>query len=188
MILEGFSEYTKDVALVSYSDLQGDLKLKEEYLRWLNDFEVITPIISPELMKIKTMDFIEKSFQRFTSEDCQGFFIKYKPLNDFIGTIKLDNINLINKTGELGIMIGAKKVWNRQIGTKASLILMEYAFNTLNLHKVWGGTDEHNIAMQKLFLKLGFQPEGRLRKVNFQNEQYSDNFYYGILSDEYKNL
>lgn len=185
MILEGFSEFTNDVALVSFEDLQDDLKLKEQYLGWLNDMEVVAPILSPELMQIKDMDFIEKSFQRFTSKDCQGFFIKYKPLNIFVGTIKLDKINQTNNSAELGIMIGAKEVWNKKIGTKASLILMNYAFNTLNLHKVWGGTDEHNISMQKLFLKLGFQKEGQLRKVNFQNQQYSDNFYYGILASEY---
>lgn len=183
MILTGAPD--NDVVLVSYKDLENDLKLKERYLRWLNDFEVVTPIISPELMKVKDMSFIEESFRRFTREDSQGFFIKHVPANSYVGTIKLDKLNLNNKSAELGLMIGEKGLWNKQIGSKAAAVLLKYAFEDLHLHKVWGGTDEYNIAMQKLFLKAGFKQEGRLRQVNYFNGRYSDNFYYGILREEY---
>ncbi|HBM15429.1 MAG TPA: hypothetical protein DD381_03660 [Lentisphaeria bacterium] len=188
MILTDDSEFTADIALVSYQDLADDLKLREKYLQWLNDFEVVAPIISPELIKVKDMSFIEESFRRFTKEEAQGFFIKYHPFDDYVGTIKLDKINQKNKSGELGLMIGEKSLWNKQIGSKATAILLKYAFEYLQLHKVWGGTDEHNIAMKKLFLKAGFKLEGRLRQVNCSNGIYSDNFYYGIISEEYFEL
>lgn len=185
MILHGYSEFTRDVALVSYKDLENDQQLKEKYLQWLNDFDVVAPIISPELMKVKDADFIEESFRRFTRENSQGFFIKCQPIDDYVGTIKLDKINQNSKSAELGLMIGEKNLWGKQVGTKAAAILMKYAFETLQLHKIWGGTDEYNVAMQKLFLKLGFKQEGRLRQVNYFKDRYSDNLYYGILDDEY---
>jgi len=185
VILTGYPDFAHDIVLVSYKDCEHDLKLRERYLQWLNDFEVVAPIISPELMKVKDMSFIEESFKRFTKEDSQGFFIKHGPTDNYVGTIKLDKINLINKSGELGIMIGDKSLWNKKLGSKASLILMKYAFEVLQLHKIWGGTDEYNLAMQKMFLKIGFKQEGRLRQINYFNDRYSDNFYYGILRDEY---
>lgn len=185
MILHGYSEFTRDVALVSYKDLENDQQLKEKYLQWLNDFDVVAPIISPELMKVKDADFIEESFRRFTRENSQGFFIKCQPIDNYVGTIKLDKINQNSKSAELGLMIGEKNLWGKQVGTKAAAILMKYAFETLQLHKIWGGTDEYNVAMQKLFLKLGFKQEGCLRQVNYFKDRYSDNFYYGILDDEY---
>lgn len=185
MILNGYSEFTKDIQLISYKDLEEDVDLKKKYLNWLNDFEVVSPIMSPELMQIKDITFIDKSFERFTKKDAQGFFIKYKPTNIFIGTIKLDKINLVNKSGELGFMIGEKNLWNKKLGSKSALILMKYAFEILKLNKVWGGTDENNIPTQKLFLKLSFKQEGRLRQVNYFNNKYSDNLYYGIIKNEY---
>lgn len=183
MILTGAPD--NDVVLVSYKDLENDLRLKERYLRWLNDFEVVASIISPELMKVKGMSFIEESFRRFTREDSQGFFIKHIPTNSYVGTIKLDKINLNNKSAELGLMVGERSFWNQKIGSKAASVLLKHAFEVLRLNRVWGGTDEHNVAMQKLFLKLGFKEEGRLRQVNYFNNRHSDNFYYGILSNEY---
>ena len=185
MTLTGYSAFTNDIALVSYKDLEGDLNLRQKYLSWLNDFEVVAPIISPELMKVKDMSFIDESFKRFTMEDCQGFFIRHEPTKEYVGTIKLDKINLINKSGELGVMIGERNLWGQKVGSKAVLILLKYAFENLQLHKVFGGTDEHNTAMQKLFLGVGFKQEGRLRHVTYFNGKYSDNFYYGILKDEF---
>ena len=136
MILGSKHLFNKEIELFSYDILQDNLSLKEKYLYWLNDFDVVAPILSKELMMFKEMDFVEKSFQRFTSVNCQGFFIKDNILNKFVGTIKLDKINTSNKSAELGIMIGEKDVWGKQIGTKASLILLDYAFNTLKLHKL----------------------------------------------------
>lgn len=185
MILKGFNEFTKDIELVSYDELINDITLKTQYLNWLNDLEVIQPILSDELMKPKGPDFIEKSFERFTKEFAKGFFIKYNPKNIFVGTIKLDKINPNNKSGEIGIMIGEKGLWNKKIGEKSYLILLKYAFETFKLNRIWGGTDENNHSMQKLFLKTGFSQEGRLRKINYFNEKYSDNFHYSILREEY---
>lgn len=185
MKLTGYSEFTRDIELVSYADMSNDDEIKYKYLGWLNDLDVVTPICSEELMQTKQLDFIEGSFRRFTREECQGFFIKYLPADAFVGTIKLDKINLKNRSGELGIMIGEKTFWNRQIGTKASLILVKYAFEKLDLNKVWGGTDESNSAMQKLFLKMGFQQEGRFRQVGYLNGRKSDCIYYGLLKSEY---
>lgn len=186
MILKGFDKFTDDVELVSYDELINDSALKNQYLNWLNDFEVVRPILSDELMKQKGLDFIEESFERFTKESAQGFFIKYKPENLFVGTIKLDKINKKNNSGELGIMIGEKQLWGKKIGEKAYLILLKYAFENIGLNRVWGGTDEHNHSMQKLFLKTGFVQEGRLRKINYFNGKYSDNFHYSILKEDYE--
>jgi len=185
VILTGYSEFTNDIVLVSYKDLENDFDLRKKYLHWLNDFEVVASIISPELMKIKDMSFIDESFRRFTKENAQGFFIKHVPSNDYVGTIKLDKINRNNMNAEIGLMIGEKRLWGQKIGAKAVLILLKYAFEVLNLHKVIGGTEEHNIAMQKLFLRSGFKQEGRLRQENNINGIFSDGFYYGILKNEY---
>lgn len=187
MRLKGFNEFTGDIQLVSYDELSNDANLKSQYLKWLNNSEVVLPILSEELMKSKNLDFVEESFKRFTQANAQGFFIKYLPEDVYVGTIKLDKIDTQSKSAEMGIMIGEKDLWGKKIGEKAYLILLKYAFETLNLNRVWGGTDENNISMQKLFLKTGFTQEGRLRSASYFQGKYSDNLRYSILRKEYIN-
>ena len=185
MILKGYDEYTKDIELYSYDELSDNSELKKQYLSWLNDMDVVRPILSPELMLAKDMKFIEKSFERFTQKNAKGFFIKYIPENMFVGTIKLDKMNSVNNSTEIGIMIGEKTLWSRGIGQIAYKILLKYVFEVLKLNRVWGGTDEHNTSMQKIFLNTGFMQEGRFRESNFFEGKYSDNFYYSILKEDY---
>jgi RimJ/RimL family protein N-acetyltransferase len=181
MILKG----RNDIELYSYDELRNDVDLKNQYLSWLNDLEIVKSIISPELTQPKGLDFIEESFVRFTQENAKGFFIKYCPLDKFVGTIKIDKINRTNNSGEIGLMIGEKKLWNKKIGEKACKVIIKYAFDVLKLNRIWGGTDEHNIAMQRLFLKIGFKQEGRMRQINFFEGKYSDNLQYAILREGY---
>ena len=185
MISKGYDEYTKNIELYSYDELKDDISLKQKYLCWLNDMGVVKSILSPELMLPKDMDFIEKSFVRFTTETSNGFFIKYIPENAFVGTIKLDKMNSVNNSAEIGIMIGEKALWSKGIGQIAYKVLLKYAFEVLKLNRIWGGTDEHNVGMQKIFLNTGFKQEGRFRESNFFEGKYSDNFYYSILKEEY---
>lgn len=156
-----------------------------EYLSWLNDIEVVKLIGSPILLEHKGLDFIEDSYKRFTAENCRGFFIKDSSDNKFIGTAKIDKIDFYNKSAEIGIMIGDKTKWGKGIATQAYKILMEYAFCEMKLHRLWGGTNGHNTAMKKTFLKLGFKEEGILRSATLIDGEYSDNFLYAILDNEY---
>ena len=182
MILKG----KEDIELVSFDECAEDLELKKQYLIWLNDLEVVTPIMSNELMNPnKGLDFIEESFKRFTKEDAKGFFIRYLPLEKMLGTIKLDKIDFINKSAEVGALIGEKDFWGKKIGQKAFSILLKYSFEDLGLNRIWGGTDENNKSMQGLFLKSGFLEEGRLRQITYFEGKYTDNLRYSILREEY---
>ncbi|MAN50170.1 MAG: hypothetical protein CMD04_05055 [Flavobacteriales bacterium] len=175
----------KDIELIPYSLKQDDSSLKKEYLSWLNDKEVTKLIASQELQKEKDLSFIDKSFARFTSENCKGFFIFYKPDQTFIGTAKLDKISQYNFSAEDGILIGNKKYWGMGLSKKVYKLLLLHAFNDLNLRKIIGGCNENNLPMVKTFQSLGYQLEGRLRKVDFIDDNFSDHFYFGIFKEEF---
>ena len=177
----------KDIELIPYSFKQDDISLKKEYLSWLNDKEVTKLIASQELQKEKDLSFIEKSFTRFTSVNCRGFFIFYKPDKIFIGTAKLDKISLYSRSAEDGILIGNKKYWGMGLSKKVYLLLLLHAFNDLNLRKIIGGCNENNLPMVKTFKSLGYQQEGRLRKADFIDNEFSDHFYFGIFKEEFFN-
>lgn len=74
------------------------------------------------------------------------------------------------------------------IGTRVTSLLCKYAFEILNLHKVYLYTNETNIAAQRIYEKNGFKLEGRLRDELYLNERYEARLYYGLLFKDFKTL
>lgn len=172
------------VEVIPFAEVKKDI-IAEKYLSWLNDREVTKLIASPILEKENDLSIIDESYQRFTSENCQGFFIRDKKSSEFIGTAKLDKIDLYHNSAELGIMIGEKSFWGKGISKQVFEILMQYAFCNIGVNRLWGGTNYNNFAMRKTFTNLGFKQEGILRMANIIDGKYSDNYIYSILKEEY---
>ncbi|RQD82902.1 MAG: N-acetyltransferase, partial [Methanocalculus sp. MSAO_Arc2] len=62
-------------------------------------------------------------------------------------------------------------------------ILCNYAFNYLNIHKIYCKTDNQYAA--RLYEKVGFSHEGTLHEHAFHYGKYIDKFVYGLLSRDY---
>ena len=175
-----------DVKLIPFSKKENDSNLKYQYLSWLNNPKVVKLIGSSSLLNTnKDISFVEKSFKRFTQSSCKGFFIKYEPNQIYIGTAKLDQISTYTRSAMDGIMIGELNYWGLGLSKKVYTILLKYAFLELNLHKVYGGCNEKNVAMIKTFLNLGYKQEARMRESDFIDGKFSDHLYFGILQKEF---
>ena len=69
-----------------------------------------------------------------------------------------------------------------------ALGMLKYAFEWLNLNKVYAVIYEPNKASQKVLEKNGFKFVGRLRKQRYiPTVGYVDELYYDLLKDEWKN-
>ena len=183
MILK--NHFDNDVELHSFEIYSHDDKLKEQYFRWLDDLEVTILISSNDLILPKNYTYIENSFERFTTKNCIGFFIKHNPSDKIVGTAKLDQISYYNRSGWDGIMIGEKDMQGKGIGTKVYKILLSYGFSVIGLHKIMGGCNENNTPMIKIFERLGYKREGIFRKTDYINGEYSDHIIFGIFKDEF---
>lgn len=73
-------------------------------------------------------------------------------------------------------------------GTAATRLLCEYGFETLGLNKIYLVTNESNIAAQRVYEKVGFQLEGRMRKETIVAGHLEDRLYYGLFKDELQNF
>jgi [ribosomal protein S5]-alanine N-acetyltransferase len=101
-----------------------------------------------------------------------------------IGNIALENIDTLNQSAELAIIIGDKIHWGKGVGTDAAKLLLGHGFRELNLHRIYCGTSEDNAGMQKLAASLGFTEEGRARDGIFKDGSFRDVVYYSILRNE----
>ncbi|MBI2867399.1 MAG: GNAT family N-acetyltransferase [Chloroflexi bacterium] len=81
-----------------------------------------------------------------------------------IGNCMLYDIDHIRGQAELGIMIGDKSYWDKGWGAQALRLLLEYAFLTLGLRRVYLHTLEWNSRAQRAFEKVGFTATGRTHR------------------------
>jgi RimJ/RimL family protein N-acetyltransferase len=101
-----------------------------------------------------------------------------------IGNVSLQNIDHIARSAEFAIMIGAASARGKGIGKEAMSLIVSHGFKELNLHRIYLGTSDDNVGMQKLALSLGFREEGRLRDHSFKNGKFHDGLCYGLLEGE----
>jgi len=131
----------------------------EAYCRWMNDSEVNKYIESrfyPHTQE-RLRDYVSV---KLGDAESPFFAIVLKVGDRHIGNIKLGPINMIHRFADIGIIIGEKDCWGKGYGTEAIRLIVEYAFNALNLHKVTAGFYEPNIQSIKAFEKAGFSQEG----------------------------
>lgn len=102
-----------------------------------------------------------------------------------IGNIAFDNINYINRTAELTIVIGDKSCWKNGYGKEAAKLICDHGFMYLNLNRITCGTFEDNQGMRKLAEYLGMREEGRRRHAVYKYGRYVDVIEYGVLKNEY---
>ncbi|HUS00527.1 MAG TPA: GNAT family protein [Chitinophagaceae bacterium] len=157
--------------------------LSEEYVSWLNDKEVNKYLESGgdyTLEKLKCyLEAVEKKEILFWA-------IHIKESDKHIGNIKIDPIIKKHGVGEYGILMGDKNEWGKGYAKEASLKIIDYCFNTINIRKITlGVVEEHNQAVQ-LYFKLGFSVEGKYIKQGLYNGHYCDTLRMALFNPNFR--
>jgi len=65
-------------------------------------------------------------------------------------------------------------------------VLFTELFTNQNVHKVIGLIDTKNTSSIKLVESMGFTREGHLRQSFYEHGAWTDEYYYGLLKEEFK--
>jgi RimJ/RimL family protein N-acetyltransferase len=103
-----------------------------------------------------------------------------------VGGIGLMDINGADGHAQLGLSIYKQDDWGHGYGREMIVLALRYAFNELNLHRVWLTTSGFNERALKLYEKLGFRHEGRGREHILLDGTRWDIIYMGMLRDEFE--
>jgi len=159
----------------------------EKYFSWLRDIEIITQIYHLDYLLPLDFSKVEEYVQSLWNSKSDCFFAVYdRETDQFIGTQRIGHINWRTGIADMGIMIGEKNFRGKGLSKDIMSCAMRYAFKTLSLRKLTGGTIASNIAMQKCFENLGFTKEGIIRSQLLVDGEYLDHILYGILKSEFK--
>jgi len=105
---------------------------------------------------------------------------------DFIGIIQLNNIDYISGTAIWGIIIGDRDKRGRGYSVEAANLFFVYAFNVLNLRKIFSYLISFNDATFRMHQKIGnFKPEGILENHVFFDGNYHDILILSLFKDDY---
>jgi RimJ/RimL family protein N-acetyltransferase len=103
-----------------------------------------------------------------------------------IGAINLYRVHPEDRKAGLGIVIGSREHWGRGYGRDAVVTMLRFAFEEMNLNRVWLTViDEHAPAVA-CYKRCGFQEEARLRQEVYKNGRYYDFLQMGVLRREFR--
>lgn len=102
-----------------------------------------------------------------------------------IGFVAIFKIEWNNQSGTLAIGIGDAQYRGKGYGQDALQLILRYAFNELNLHRVGLDVNSNNPQAIKAYEKAGFKHEGAMREAGFRDGHRYNRIIMGILRDEW---
>ncbi len=157
------------------------LDVNQEYYVWMNDKEVTRYLESR--YKPYSMNSLKEYVTSVEKDSSQIFFaIILKLTNKHIGNIKIASINWFDRYADIGVMIGDKTCWGKGYATEAIKLVCDFAFKTVNLHKLTAGIYEPNIGSKKAFENAGFAVEGVKKSHHYVEGKYVDAILLGLVN------
>jgi RimJ/RimL family protein N-acetyltransferase len=153
---------------------------------WANDPEIraLTGEATP-MSRAGADQFMERIKN---DENRVWFAVVQKETEHIIGECGLLRIFYPWRTADLSIILGDKFAWGKGYGRETILLLLDYAFGALALHRISIGVVGFNERALRFYEKIGFQREGIQRDGYFHNHKFSDFVMMSILEDEYRSL
>ena len=157
-----------------------------KFHEWVND-----PEVTRGLALYLPMSFVDEEnwFNSLAKRDP-----KEKPLTievrkgknwKLLGNCGVFDVDSVNRSAELGILIGEKSEWNKGYGSEAMSLLVRHCFETLNLNRTFLRVYTENIRAVRSYEKAGFVLEGRLREAVYKFGKYDDVLIMSVLRSEW---
>lgn len=146
-----------------------------EYGRLLNDL--------PVAMFPSTL--AKEIFAEYSGE---GVLLMIHTLEDdkVIGFVELAGFDWSARNAWVAIGIGEREYRGKGYGTEAMQLMLRYAFEALNLHRINLTVFSYNQRAIRSYEKSGFHYEGTQREVIFKEDQRWDIIDMGILCSDWK--
>lgn len=158
----------------------------EIYLGWVNN-----PSIARQLTRCLPVTSLE---HRGWYESCirrnDAVFFSVTSRTDevYVGNVWLWSVSNVHRSAELRILLGVDQQKGKGYGTEACELLLQFAFGSLNLNKVYLYVLADNLPARRTFEKAGFSIEGTLGEEFYLDGAYVDALRMSVLRRNWKTL
>lgn len=159
----------------------------EKWAEWFNDLEVTIPL-GDEAYVPYVLENAQEHVREMLHNQQHVFSIVENQTDRLIGRCLLFNLDSVNRTAMLGIVIGEKTAWNQGFGQEALSLLLDYGFHLLNLHNIMLGVFAFNERAIQCYKKVGFKEIGRRRQVRLIGGRRYDAVLMDLLADEFQSV
>ena len=157
----------------------------EDFLRWRNsDFIKSFFIYRKDITLEEQKKWIREKVE--TGHVLQ-YIIWDRNANKKIGCVYIQNIDRESKEAEFGILIGEQEYVGGGRGTESARLLIDYAFEKLNLERIYLRVLKDNDRARRSYEKVGFVLEdadeiisiaGKEETVTFMSIKRAEFYYY----------
>ena len=109
------------------------------------------------------------------------FAIRGAATGSTLGYMFLKGVNTVHRSAEVGIRIGREVDRGKGFGREAMQLALLYAWQVLNLRRVWLMTMAANERALRSFSAAGFQQEAVLRKALYLSGRWNDEVIMSVL-------
>ncbi|MEM7127254.1 MAG: GNAT family protein [Chloroflexota bacterium] len=128
-----------------------------------------------------------EQYAEFNSQDERIMFSIETLAGELIGGMNIHSMNQKNGTFETGSRI-YRDFRGNGYGFEAKIIVLRYAFHELRFQKYNIRCLETNQPMINHAVRLGCQPEGRIRRHIYTEGAYYDELIFGLTREEFDEL
>ena len=157
------------------------------YIKWVNDSKV-------RLYARNVLPRTEEEWKKLFENQGKGqivtidFEIWHKADRKPIGEIGFFNINQFDSKAAIGLSIGEREYWSKGICTEAVKLISNYAFQELNLNKLYSYIFKPNFGSFKCAEKNGFIREAILKQDCYVDGKFEDTYIYSLLKENWMKL
>ncbi|MBD1371723.1 GNAT family N-acetyltransferase [Hazenella sp. IB182357] len=157
----------------------------EQMSKWFSDAQFLREIDTDMAVPVTIHELENKD--RTGMKDHNGIQFRIRTLNDdrLVGFIALHSFEWNNQVALIAIGIGEGSERDQGYGTDAMRLILKYAFHELNLNRVGLDVISYNARALKVYKKVGFKEEGRMRSAVLRNGNAYDRIIMGILKEEW---
>lgn len=150
----------------------------EFMLEWMHDKNIKNAFRFPfeQSTMESVIQFIDNSFS-----DTDRHFAIVSEADMYLGTISLKNISQTDRSAEYAIVVRSM-ARGTGVAKLATEEILDYAFDTLRLHRVYLNVFEKNERARHFYTKCGFVYEGTSKDAILQDGRYESLAWYGIIN------
>lgn len=154
-------------------------------VRWTEDGEYQRQVDTDYARPSTTQEQAEMLNSR-RSPNSVNFALRTLDDDRLIGFVVIHSIEWNNQSGVLSIGIGESEYRGKGLGGEALKLILNYAFNELNLYRVGLDVISTNERAIRAYRRAGFTEEGRMRASVYRDGQRADRVMMSILRDEWR--